>query len=60
MFAGAGTVKGRAVGALINALRLLESFDMFGVSEGGSGAIKNEIKDAASREPKVKAERYRL
>lgn len=46
MFAGAGTVKGRAVGALINALRPLESFDMFGLSEGGScpgssRAIKN-------------------
>jgi hypothetical protein len=41
MFAGAGTVNGRAVGALINAFRLLESFDMFGeVSEGGSLVIK--------------------
>ena len=28
MFEGAGTVCGRAAGALINALRLAESFDM--------------------------------
>lgn len=28
MFAGAGTVDGRAAGALINALRLVESLDM--------------------------------
>ena len=28
MFEGAGTVFGRAAGALINALRPLESFDM--------------------------------
>lgn len=35
MFAGAGTVCGRALGELINALRLLESFDMvMGVGQG--------------------------
>lgn len=28
MFGGAGTVAGRAAGALINALRLFESLDM--------------------------------
>jgi hypothetical protein len=44
MLAGAGTVNGRAAGALINAFRLFDSFDMFCEdSEGGSLAIKNEF-----------------
>jgi hypothetical protein len=45
MFAGAGTVDGRAAGALINALRLFESLDILGdepfCSECRSLAIKD-------------------
>lgn len=69
MLAGAGTVDGRAAGALINALRLAESFDISTDErlEEGCLAIKNAAGDQisgprfwrGSRRPEVAAERYR-
>ena len=45
MFGGAGTVCGRAAGALINALRLAESFDMVRIlRESGIDLVMLEMR----------------
>jgi hypothetical protein len=53
MLAGAGTVDGRAAGALINALRLAESFDISTDERLEEGCLA--IKNACGLETKSRA-----